>query len=114
MTARAPTAPTTIFRKKLASGVNDRRGISSFERGEHLSVVGKLVSQNNNARRFSTAAVNCDWLLDAKIALYPHISPALFAFGLGDAALEGIPRPNRISRGRLGLTDQLAEVEKML
>jgi hypothetical protein len=48
------------------------------------------------------------------MALHPHAGPALAAFGLAHAPLEAVPGAFRISRGWLGLAEQLAQIEKML
>ncbi len=48
------------------------------------------------------------------MAPHPDVGPAVAALGLPDAALEGVPGALGIRLGRLGLAEQLAQVEEVL
>ena len=50
----------------------------------------------------------------AEVAAHPDVGPALAAVGLADAALEGVPGAVGIGLGRLGLAEQVAQIEKVL
>ena len=48
------------------------------------------------------------------VILHPDVGPALIAFQLVDAALEGVPGAFRIGLSGRRLAEELAEVEEML
>ena len=50
----------------------------------------------------------------AKVALHADIGPAVFAVGLGDAALEGVPRPVAVGIGGFGLPQEVAQIAEVL
>ncbi len=54
------------------------------------------------------------FVLPAEVAAHPDVGPAVAPFGLGDAALEGVPLAVGIGVGGLGLVEQVAEIEEVL
>jgi hypothetical protein len=50
----------------------------------------------------------------AELALHPHVGPTFAAVTGLHALLEGVPQSARIDLRRLGLAEQLAQVEEML
>ena len=54
------------------------------------------------------------FVFPGEVPFHPHIGPALAAAGLVDAALERVPGALRVGGRRLGLLEQLAEIEEML
>ena len=53
-------------------------------------------------------------VLPAEVAAHPDVGPAVAAVGLVDAALEGVPGAVGVGLGRLGLAEQVAQVEEVL
>ncbi len=54
------------------------------------------------------------FVFPAEVAAHPDVGPALAAVGFLDAALERVPRAFGVGGGRLGLAEQVAEVEEVL
>ena len=50
----------------------------------------------------------------AEVAAHPDVGPAPLAGGFVNAAFEGIPGTFRVGGGRLGLAQQVAQVEEVL
>lgn len=54
------------------------------------------------------------FVFPAEMVLHPDVGPTLGAPSVVNAALERVPRAIGIGRGRLGLAEKLAQIEKVL